>query len=363
MVSLSQLDYHPEMWHVVCLAIPTILAAVFSNLFVLKRLPWIEGVLFLLHVGGFCFVVVVTWVMGPREDARVVFTQFSAASGWGDVNIGLACLVGLGPPLSILAGADSACHVAEEVRNAARAVPRAMVATSAINSLMGLVIVLTFVFNIGNTDSVLYPEHILSYVSVFYTATQSVAATYFCVSLIAVLLCFCAINRATSASRQLYAFARDAGLPFSKWLSHVGSGSAVPRNSIMATALLSTLIILVVIGSEAAWQYISTTATSCILLSYWIAIAVLLWRKLSGGKLPASQYHLGRTRGIVINLFSLAFLTLALVFSFFPTRPWSKASAVNWNIVVVPAAIIFCSVYYAFHGRYYYKAPVEKLKA
>ncbi|GAB7344807.1 hypothetical protein MBLNU457_3267t2 [Dothideomycetes sp. NU457] len=313
-------------------------------------------------VGGFCFVVVVTWVMGPREEAKVVFTQFSAASGWGDVNIGLACLVGLGPPLTILAGADSACHVAEEVRNAARAVPRAMVATSIINSLMGLVIVLTFVFNIGNTDSVLYPEHILSYVSVFYTATQSVAATYFCVSLMAVLLCFCAVNRATSASRQLYAFARDAGLPFSSWLSHVGTGSAVPQNSIMASALLSTLIILVVIGSQAAWQYISTTATSCILLSYWIAIAVLLWRKLSGGKLPTSQYHLGLRRGIMINIFSLAFLTLALVFSFFPTRPWSKPSAINWNVVVVPAAIIFCSVYYAFHGRYYYKAPVEKVK-
>jgi len=362
MISLSQLDYQPKMWHVVCLAIPTIMVAMFSNLFVLKRLPWIEGVLFLLHVGGFCFVVVVVWVMGPRENAAVVFTQFSAASGWGDINLGLACLIGLGPPLSILTGADSACHVAEEVRNAARAVPRAMVATSIINSIMGLIIVLTFIFNIGNIDSVLIPEHILSYVSVFYTATQSLAATYYCVSLMAVLLCFCAINRATSASRQLYAFARDAGLPFSKWLSHVGPGSAVPRNSIMATALLSSLIILVVIGSDAAWQYISTTATSCILLSYWIAVAVLLWRKLSGGRLPTSQYHLGRVRGIIINIFSLAFLTLALVFSFFPTRPWMQASAVNWNVVVVPATIIFCSVYYACYGKHHYKAPVEKVK-
>jgi len=362
MISLSQPDYHPKMWHVACMAIPMILLAMLSNLFVLKKLPWIEGLLFLLHIFGFCFVIVVIWVMGPHEDAPTVFTQFSSITGWGDISMGIACLVALTPPTTVLTGADSACHVAEEVRNASWAVPRAMMATTVINSLMALMIVLTLVFNIGSVDSVLYPEHVLSYVSVFHTASQSVAATYVCVSLLAVLLCFCAINRATSASRQLYAFARDEGLPFSKWLSHVNPGSAVPRNSIMASSLLSTMIIPVVAGSRSAWQYISTTATSCVLLSYWIAVAVLIWRKLSGGRLPPSQYHTGRARSMIINMFAIAFLTIAVIFSFFPLNPDAGASDVNWNVVVVPAAILFCGLYYAFHGKRHYKAPVEKVK-
>ena len=350
------------MWHVACAALPTILLAMLSNLFVLKRLPWLEGMLFLLHISGFCFVVVVIWVMGPHADPKTVFTEFTSITGWGDINMGLACLIGLTAPVSVLAGADSACHVAEEVRNASQAVPRAMMTTTIINSLMGLMIVLTIIFNIGSMESMLYPEHVLSYVTVFHTASQSVAATYFCVSLMAVLLCFCAINRATSASRQLYAFARDEGLPFSKWLAYVGPGSAVPRNSIMASSLLSAVIILVIAGSSSAWQYMASTATSCILLSYWFAIAVLVWRKYSGGSLPPSQFGAGRVRGLAINAFALTFLTIAVVFSFFPVRVKNNASGVNWNLTVVTVAILFCGAYYSLHAKKHYKAPVEKVK-
>lgn len=62
------------------------------------------------------------------------------SNGWS--SNGLSCLVGILSPIITLIGADSQCHLSEELYNAAYVLPRAMVATATANYIMGFMMVL-----------------------------------------------------------------------------------------------------------------------------------------------------------------------------------------------------------------------------
>ena len=76
--------------------------------------------------------------MAPKASASSVFTEFET-NGWSTV--GLACLVGLNGPVPYLSGADSSVHLSEELKNAAWALPRSMVATAVSNYITAFLVV------------------------------------------------------------------------------------------------------------------------------------------------------------------------------------------------------------------------------
>lgn len=47
-------------------------------------------------------------------------------------------------------------------------------------------------------------------------------------------------------------FARDEGLPFSKWIAKVDPALEVPRNAVLLTAVLIIVLSLINIGSDVA---------------------------------------------------------------------------------------------------------------
>lgn len=112
--------------------------AIFFNTVLFRKLPLLEGIVIIFHTFGFLAVVVTLWVMGPRGGSETV-TTFND-NGWGSA--GLSCLVGILSPIITLVGADSQCHLSEELNDAAYVLPRAMVATATVNYIMGFVMVL-----------------------------------------------------------------------------------------------------------------------------------------------------------------------------------------------------------------------------
>jgi amino acid transporter len=76
--------------------------------------------------------------MAPRAKASEVFTNFHG-EGWP--NSGIAFLTALTGPAAYLSIADSAVHLSEEVKDAARVVPRAMIVTAVTNYVLAFGIV------------------------------------------------------------------------------------------------------------------------------------------------------------------------------------------------------------------------------
>lgn len=121
-----------------------------------------------------------------------------------------------------LSGSDAAAHMSEEVKDAGMAVPRAMVTSFVVNGLMGLVILVSFLFCISNVSDAVndldFPGYPFLYIL---RSSMSDGAVTGITVLLLLLLLAAIINSDASASRQTFAFAGDRGLPFSRWISHV----------------------------------------------------------------------------------------------------------------------------------------------
>ena len=109
------------------------------------------------------------WVLAPKAPAREVFTDFENFGGWSSV--GAACVIGQLSASGAFIGADSAAHMAEEVRQASVTVPRMMMGTVIINGILGLVAIITFVFSIQNVEEqIVKSEAVYPFIDVFQVA-------------------------------------------------------------------------------------------------------------------------------------------------------------------------------------------------
>jgi choline transport protein len=220
LIVLNSPSYVIKGWHSTLLAVAITAFAILWNTVFVRKLPLIEGIGLTLHVFGFFAFVIVLWVMGPRSDTETVWTRFEDNSGWG--NRGVATLVGILGPIVTLIGSDSSCHLSEELKDAAWALPRAMVATALVNYSLGFIMTVTVMSTLGSDVSALLTTPLgQPWIQVLLSATESTVGTSIMTAVLCLLLLFCAVNQITTSSRQLFAFARDKGLPFSTFLAQV----------------------------------------------------------------------------------------------------------------------------------------------
>ncbi|KAH8712170.1 amino acid/polyamine transporter I [Phaeosphaeriaceae sp. PMI808] len=360
LIVLNLPSYTIQKWHTTlfCIAI-TSFAILWNTLFV-KTLPFLEGVGFILHLFGFIAFLVVLWVLGPRSEPRTVWTNFEDNNGWG--NAGLATLVGILGPIVTLIGSDSSCHLSEEVQDSARVVPRAMVATALVNYALGFIMTVTVMSRLGDdVPGLLATPFGQPWIQVLYNATKSTVATSVMTAVLWLLLLFCTINQVTTTSRQLFAFARDKGLPFSDFLAYVPPNQNVPVNSIGVTLLITTLLSLIIIGSDIAFNVITSLGQVGLVSSYLIVIGCVFAKRVRGEPLLSAEFSLGRA-GIVVNAIAIAFLSIAFIFSFFPSAPNPSPASMNWSSLMFGFILSFSLIYYYVFGRRNYVGPVEYVK-
>jgi amino acid transporter len=220
LIALNMPSYTVQGWHGTLFSIVVTVCSIIWNTILVKKLPLVEGVGLAVHIFGFIAFIVILWVMGPRSNPKDVWTKFEDPSGWG--NTGFATLVGILGPVLALGGSDSACHLAEEVKDASYVQPRAMVVTAVVNYAVGFIITVTVLSTIGDDHTALLTTPIgQPWIQILYDATESKVATSIMTAVVCLMLLFGSVNQVTASSRQLFSFARDQGLPCSAWLARV----------------------------------------------------------------------------------------------------------------------------------------------
>lgn len=218
---LNYPDYTPERWHGTLLTFAVASFSVFFNTFLVKKLPLVEGLVLIVHVFGFFGVLITLWVLGPKGNASEVFTTFNNYGGWS--SDGLSAVVGILAVMIPLLGADGAVHMSEELRDASKILPRSMIWTTILNGASGWIIIITFCFTLGNLDDVISTPTGQPYIFVFYQATESYAGASVLSALVIFMAMFCNLSITATASRQLWSFARDQGVPGASWFAYVGA--------------------------------------------------------------------------------------------------------------------------------------------
>jgi len=255
-------------------------------------------------------------------------------------------------------------HMAEELRDSAFTLPRVMVAATFLNGLMTFAMLITLCYCIGDIDAVLATPTGYPFIAVFYNTTGSLAAANAMTAMMIILSGVSNITIMAGSSRQLFAFARDEGLPCSRWLAHIQPGLDVPVNAVIFSFAFAALITLINIGSAAAFNSITSLGTGTLTVSYIICISTIVWRRISNKPLLPSRFDLGRSFGLAINLVALAFLSVAFVIAFFPPVPLPVLTVVsmNWSILIFGVVVLFSIFYFIVWGRKRYLGPVEYVR-
>ena len=184
-----------------------------------------------LHIIGLFVVIIVLWALAPRNNAHDTFLLYTNDGGWS--SDGISLLVGLYPLVVSLLGFDSAVHMcrwtiayslgsqltftpAEEISEAARTLPKAIMWSTYLNSILGFAIVVTLVFTWGDMQAIAATPTEYPFLAVFNNATHSHAGSRLLAAILIITLTVSCIAVVATASRQIWAFARDNGVPFSR---------------------------------------------------------------------------------------------------------------------------------------------------
>lgn len=352
MINVRTPDYAFTSWQYTLAMLAFIVSAIFFNTWAAKALPMVQAIALWVHIAGFLIVIIPLWVLAPKNSVKDVFTIFVNESGYS--NMPTAVLLNQVNALYCILGSDTSVHISEEVNNAGLVVPRCMWWSYVLNFALGTVTLITALFCFGPLDDAINAD--VPYLYLFLNMNNPSLAI-FLLAVLLILMYMGNIVVLATVSRETWAFARDKGFPFSKWISKMDRKRSIPFNAVYLTSGLSAVLALINLGSTLAFNIIVSLTILALLSTYTISIGCVLFKRLRGETLPPARWSLGRF-GLVINAWAFVYCCWAMVWCAFPVGlPVSVADA-NWGPALWAGVIVFATAVYLVHGRKHYTPPV-----
>lgn len=130
----------------------------------------------------------------------------------------------------------------------------------------------TLCFTLGNVDDILTSATGYPVIQIFYNVTNSYAGADIMTLILILTLTSSCIAEIATASRQLWSFARDKGVPFASHIAHITPGWNIPLNAVLVSLAVTVCLSLINIGSSAALNAILSLTSVSLLTSYMIVI-------------------------------------------------------------------------------------------
>lgn len=253
---------------------------------------------------------------------------------------------------------DAACHISEEIPSPSRNVPLAMLGSVLVNGLTGLVYVILLLFSTSSLDKLLSTPTGYPFLQIYEDAVKSPLGGAM-LALTPIFIAYtAAIAGMTTTSRTFWAFARDKATPCHGYLSKVSSRTKVPVRCILLTASLQILLGLLYVVSTTAFNATLSMAVIGMYLSYLLPITYMLVygrRKLH--RQSYGFFKLGKTLGVFLNMASIVWIIVVIIFSTFPGSLPVTGESANYSPAVMAGWLLFGAVYYFLYGRHKFDVP------
>lgn len=289
------------------------------------------------------------------------FTNFSGAAG-GNVfpatdNMGYLFLLCLLLPVYTITGYDASAHTSEETKSAATSVPRGIVTSVFWSSLVGWVMICAITLAIPDLAVAAGQGWTMFFATLDAILPGWLKTVIYLGILIAQLLC--GLATVTSASRMLFAFSRDGGLPVgSKALASVSTKYRTPVTAIWTATVLcilyvmlalsikveGTSIYVIVVNSTLVFLFLSFTVP---LVAGALAFGTAKWPNPGPWAMSAGVYKL-------VTLLSVIAMGVILFIAVAPPN-----ERVLW--VVLGFVALALIVWFAFEGRRFQGPPVGEM--
>ncbi|GHC64974.1 amino acid permease [Neogemmobacter tilapiae] len=245
------------------------------------------------------------------------YTGTEGASGVWPVAVGggMAFLLGLLLPVYTITGYDASAHTSEETLKASISVPKGMVSSVIWSGLFGWIMLCSFILMLPNMDDAAKQGWNVFFWGMDAQVDPTLKMVLYV--LIFVAQCLCGLATVTSASRMLFAFARDNGVPgISKSLATVNPKLRTPVAAIWTASILAVLFVwltsMVTIAGTPAYSIVVSCTVIFLFLSFALPIGLGLFT-IGGPKWPVMGiWNMGIGMYKLVAVLSL--ISMALIF-------------------------------------------------
>ena len=248
----------------------------------------------------------------------------------------------------------------EEIPNAAVEAPKILIYCVLIGMFTGFIFLMSLLFVAGDINKVNNSSAgPIGYI--IYSATDSKAGTVCLLIFPLFCLMFAGISIMTTSSRMTYAFARDGGLPFSRYLARVHPKLDVPLESLGLTILVVVVFGCIFLGSTSAFNAIISASVVALGLTYGIPvfINVLRGRKM----LPATRaFKMPEPLAWFANILGVTFTILTTVLFVFPPELPVTGTNMNYCIAAFAVVVLISVIQWIVDGRKNYTGPQVDLE-
>ncbi|KAK4866455.1 hypothetical protein LT330_008387 [Penicillium expansum] len=349
--------YVHERWHtsLILIALSTLyMLGCFFNTKVLHYSTYV-GIAFHL-IGYILSLIYLLVVVEKKHTAEWVFTDETNYTGW---NNGVAWSIGIMSSALSMIGWDSSTHMAEEMKHAARDLPRTMYGSVLLTGLLTFPWIISLMFCVQDIDGVVNgPAGALSpFVQLIYNVSSgNMGATIGITIPILALNVFSAGPSCFAAtSRLTWAFAREGGLP--SVIGKVHQTLHVPINAIIVDWIAVCLLAVIYIGNETAFYGLNSGVTVVVLISYALPIGLYLIDGSQHCNLPKGPFTLGRWSK-PINWVAFLWSIYLIIFLSFPSNSHVTPVNMNYTCLVVGAGVIVPAILWFTYGKRTYYGVV-----
>jgi amino acid transporter len=294
-----------------------------------------------VHIVGVVAIVGALLAFGRVQP--VSFLADASFTARPDGNHALGFLGGLVLSMFTFTGYDASAHLAEETHDPARRTAWGIVSSVVVSAVAGYLLLVAITLGIKDLPQVASDPHAPLLIM---RAVLGETGGRLAMGLALAAMWFCGLSSVTSASRTVYAFARDEGFPFARAVARVSDRTKTPVVAIAAVTV-GPLALVAGLAPFAASVFEATakTATMALYVSYALPIAFGAVARLRGIYRTRGPFSLGQL-GIPMACAALLWCVFVLVVC---SLPPNQTPALLLGGLVVLLVLIYVTL---MRGRF-----------
>ncbi|UPT73318.1 MAG: amino acid permease [Elusimicrobiota bacterium] len=271
----------------------------------IRIVSWLNDFSAWYHMAVVLFLLVVLGMRGFAQPVSFLFT-FNAADGFKP---SYSFIVGLLLAQWTLTGYDASAHVSEETHDPRRNAPWGIFIAVVVSVVFGFLMLAAITLSIPDlAQATAFGDSALIEVM---KLRLGPGLGSLLVWLICGAMWLCGLGAMTSASRMVFAFSRDGGLPAHKVWAAVSKRFQTPANAIWGLFAFALLLAI----SVKDYSAVLSIAVICLYVSYGLPIVARLYARATGHGGEIGPWHLGKfsTPVAVVAVLWIAFISVLFV--------------------------------------------------
>jgi choline transport protein len=317
-----------------------------------RLLPYLGKVALVLPVITFIIMFISILAVSEKQSAELVFIKIRNESGWND---GIAWMIGISAIHWCFSCLDSCTHMADEIPNPAKNIPKVLLWTVGLGILTGFPFAIAIWYAVNDVDA-LVASFVPPSLQVFY---QALGGNTNGALGIESLLVLCNIVGVASIhtwqSRLAWAFSRDHGFPFSRHLGRVVQPPfRTPLWAHLWSCVWTSILGCLYMGSPLAFNSFVSGGIVLQNITYSTSIILLLYHGRSNFAHGSFWFpRLGLFANIVVVIWS----TVSMIFYCFPYYLPVTAVGMNYLAPVLVVMLLYAGGYWVLYGKKNYQLP------